>query len=77
MSAILHVVRRGFGFTPESPIHALSKLRDEELISNEELRDMTNIIRLRNLLVHRYWVIDYREIYESILKDFHNILIIH
>jgi len=74
MSAILHVVRRAFGFTPETPIHALSKLRDEGLISNEELRDITNIIKLRNLLVHRYWIIDDRRVYENILKDFHNIL---
>jgi uncharacterized protein YutE (UPF0331/DUF86 family) len=32
------------------------------------------LIRLRNLLVHRYWIIDDRKIYEDVRKDFKNVL---
>ena len=38
------------------------------------MRDAISIIKLRNLLVHRYWSVDDRRIYESATKDFRNIL---
>jgi len=74
MTAILHIVRRVLNFTPETPMHALSRLREEGLISDEEFKDVINIIRLRNLLVHRYWVVDDRVIYENVVRDFSNVI---
>ena len=32
----LHIVRRGFGVSPETPVHALMVLRDKGLVSDEE-----------------------------------------
>ena len=45
-------------------------LADRELIEYEELDELVKLIRLRNLLVHRYWVVDDRRIYENIRKNF-------
>ena len=56
----LHIVRRHFNERPETPIHSLRVLRDGGLIDEACLRDIVALIRLRNLLVHRYWVIDER-----------------
>ena len=44
------------------------------MIAEEECRDVLSIVRLRNLLVHRYWVIDDAKIYSSVKKDFKRIV---
>ncbi len=74
MATILHVTRRALGITPETPIHALNKLREKGLVSDVEFKDIVNIIKLRNLLVPRYWVVDDMKIYENIRKNFSNVV---
>lgn len=74
MATILHVTRRALEITPETPIQALNKLRGKGLVSDAEFKDIVNIIKLRNLLVHRYWVVDDMEIYENIKKNFSNVV---
>jgi len=69
----VHVARRAFGEEVESSTHALRILRDRGLALDEEYRDLVNFIRLRNLLVYRYWVIDDKKIYDSVKSDFKNI----
>ena len=54
----LHIARRMFNTRPETPIHALQVLRDNQLLIGDEYRDVVNIVKLRNLLIHRYWTID-------------------
>jgi len=49
-------------------------LRDKGLLDDYESNDITKLIRLRNLLVHRYWIIDDRKIYETVREDFKNVL---
>ena len=66
---VLHIVRRHFNERPETPIHSLRVLRDGGLIDEACLRDIVALIRLRNLLVHRYWVIDER-VYWSVRNIF-------
>jgi len=34
------------------------------------LNDLVALVKLRNLIVHRYWVVDDREIRDSIVQDF-------
>ena len=46
------------------------KLLDEEGISNGCARELTALVRLRNLLTHRYWIIDDKQVYDSIKNDF-------
>nr|WP_255408853.1 HepT-like ribonuclease domain-containing protein [Vulcanisaeta sp. EB80] len=49
-------------------------LRDGGLIDEACLRDIVALIRLRNLLVHRYWVIDDERVYWSVRNNFKCIL---
>jgi uncharacterized protein YutE (UPF0331/DUF86 family) len=44
------------------------------LIDEACLRDIVALIRLRNLLVHRYWVIDDERVYWSVRNNFKCIL---
>jgi len=69
----LHIARRMFNTRPETPIHALQVLRDNQLLIGDEYRDVVNIVKLRNLLIHRYWTIDDEKIYNTVKKDFKNI----
>jgi len=66
----IHIVRRVFSREPETPMHALKIIRDKGLMTEDEYNDERKLIRLRNLLLHRYWIIDDRRIYEDIRKDF-------
>lgn len=59
---------------PQTPIQALRLLADRVLVTSEELDDFVKLVRLRNLLVHRYWVVDDRRIYNSVRKDFRRVL---
>lgn len=70
----LHIARRLFEEEPETPIHALIILRNKGMMDDEEYHDFLNLVKLRNLLVHRYWVIDDRRIYEAVRKDFKKLL---
>lgn len=41
------------------------KLRDKGVISSEVAESMTKLVGLRNIIVHRYWVVDDLKIYKS------------
>jgi uncharacterized protein YutE (UPF0331/DUF86 family) len=69
-SMALHLCRNLLDRRPETPIHAFRLLAERGLISNEASMEFSELVRLRNLLVHRYWVIDDEKVYESIKRDF-------
>lgn len=69
-SMALHLCRNLLDRRPETPIHAFRLLAERGLISNEASMELSELVRLRNLLVHRYWVIDDEKVYESIKRDF-------
>ena len=52
----------------------LSNMWKSSFQREKAYHDLLNLVKLRNLLVHRYWVIDDRRIYESIRKDFKKLL---
>ena len=66
----LHICRNIYGLEPETPIHALKLLADKNFIQRSLSEELVKIIKLRNLLVHRYRVIDDKIIYDTIKKDF-------
>ncbi|MEM0376852.1 MAG: HepT-like ribonuclease domain-containing protein [Thermofilum sp.] len=66
----VHLARRLYSEEPETPTHALTVLRDRGLLTEPEREDLVRLTRLRNLLVHRYWVVDDERIYASVKKDF-------
>jgi len=67
MALAIHLARRALSREPETPIHALMTLRDAGMITVGEYDEL---VKLRNLLVHRYWVVDDARIYSSIKEDF-------
>ncbi len=66
----LHIARRALNIRPETPIHAFKALRDHGLIDEYVYEELVKFIRVRNLIVHRYWIVDDRLIYENIKSDF-------
>ncbi|MCC6019550.1 MAG: DUF86 domain-containing protein [Candidatus Verstraetearchaeota archaeon] len=69
-SIALHVCREVLNQRPETPIHAFKLLVEGKVISNEVFMELSKFMGLRNLLVHRYWVINDENIYENIKGDF-------
>jgi uncharacterized protein YutE (UPF0331/DUF86 family) len=69
-SIALHVCREVLNQRPETPIHAFKLLVEGKVISNEVFMELSKFMGLRNLLVHRYWVINDENIYEDIKGDF-------
>ena len=65
----MHVAREDLKQEPLSYSECFSLL-DEEGITDEVAQELVKIVRLRNLLTHRYWVIDDKQVYESIKNDF-------
>jgi uncharacterized protein YutE (UPF0331/DUF86 family) len=45
-------------------------LLDEAGVCGTCAQDLSPIIKLRNLLIHRYWAIDDKRVYDSIKNDF-------
>ncbi len=65
-----HVARNLYSFEPRTPIQTLRALADKGLIDPKDLEDLVKLVRLRNLIVHRYWIVDDRIIYEDVKKHF-------
>ena len=42
-------------------------------MSTDVANDLIRIVRLRHILVHRYWTVDDRLIYNSVKKDFSSV----
>ncbi len=68
-----HIARRRFGIKPETPFMTLNVLLEKGLLTSEEFNDLVLLVKLRNLLVHGYWVIDDKRIYEAIRNNFRNV----
>jgi len=64
----IHVAMEDIGREPKSYSECFRMLEDEGVFDCS--RDLISMMRLRNLLVHRYWTIDDAQIYNSIKKDF-------
>jgi len=68
-----HIARYLYGIEPRTPIHTLRLLADRGLIYHDELEDMVKLVRLRNLIVHRYWIVEDKIIYENVKKNFKHV----
>jgi uncharacterized protein YutE (UPF0331/DUF86 family) len=65
----LHVAKEDLRQEPLSYSECF-RLLDDEGISDNCAKELTKLIRLRNLLTHRYWIIDDYQVYNSIKNDF-------
>lgn len=68
----LHVAKEDLNQEPLSYSECF-RLLDEEGICGNCAKDLTAIVRLRNLLTHRYWAIDDKQVYDSIKDDFRGV----
>lgn len=68
----MHVAREDLQQEPLSYSECF-RLLDEQDISSNCARELTALVRLRNLLTHRYWVIDDNQVYNSIKNDFKSV----
>ncbi len=66
VSLCIHIARRVYEEKPETPLHCYRVLRDKGLLSSEEFDDFVKFLKLRNLLVHKYWIIDDKKIFDSV-----------
>ena len=65
----LHVAKEDLQKEPLSYSECF-RLLDEEGISDNCAKELTALVRLRNLLTHRYWIIDDNQVYNSIKNGF-------
>lgn len=68
-SICMLVAREGLKQDPMSYSECFSLL-DEESVTEDSAQELTKLVRLRNLLTHRYWIIDDKQVYNSIKNDF-------
>ncbi len=64
----VHLLRSLRGIEAEGYPQCFLKMGELDLIPMNLAEKLARAARLRNLLVHRYWVIDDRKLYESIKK---------
>lgn len=65
----LHIAAEEFGLKPQSYAECF-KVMEEKSVCTGCAVDLAAIVRLRNLLTHRYWDIDDRQVYDSVKGDF-------
>jgi uncharacterized protein YutE (UPF0331/DUF86 family) len=64
-----HIVARRGGRAPEDYADCFAILVDLKVISGDLAGRLQQMARFRNLLVHVYWRIDNRRIYEALRND--------
>jgi len=67
-SICTHICLAELDYRPESRSDAVLRVGREKGLKCTE--DLVKILRLRNLLVHRYWEIDDRRVYTSVRESF-------
>lgn len=65
----LHVAKEDLKQEPLS-YSEYFRLLDNEGVSDGCAKELTKLVRLRNLLTHCYWIIDDFQVYSSIKNDF-------
>jgi len=68
-NACLHIAKVDLKLEPLSYSECF-RLTDDKGISDDCAKELTKLVRLRNLLTHRYWVIDDNLVYNSIKNNF-------
>ena len=64
----LHIAREVYSYTPKSYTDAVRLVCEKLKIPC--VNDLVALVRLRNIIIHRYWSIDDHKIYESVKRDF-------
>jgi uncharacterized protein YutE (UPF0331/DUF86 family) len=67
-SICVQIATEDFKRTPQSYSECFKIMEEKDIC--DCAKDLTAIMRLRNLLTHRYWTIDDNQIYDSIKNNF-------
>lgn len=70
-SMCVHVATEDFKLEPQSYSECFKLLEERRV--HGCAKDLTAITRLRNLLTHHYWIIDDKQIHESIRDNFRSV----
>jgi len=70
VSLAVHVLVEDYGYAPEYYVEAVGELARRLGLRGGCVEELKALVRLRNLLVHRYWAIDDKRIYENVRRDF-------
>ena len=62
----LHISAKNFKKVAQEYAACFKLLADQGLIDHDLSERLSNMARFRNLLVHRYWEIDYARLYQTI-----------
>lgn len=63
-----HVSSRLFGVIPESYAGCFESLREHAVLDGDLAKSMSEFARFRNVLVHRYWVVDDNRVVDMISR---------
>lgn len=66
----IHIVRKVLNKSPDNIHEALILLEERKIIGRDVREEISSLMRLRNILVHRYWTVDDHMIYQSVKGDF-------
>ncbi|MFB3889898.1 MAG: DUF86 domain-containing protein [Candidatus Bathyarchaeia archaeon] len=69
-SICIHIAIEDVGETPDS-FSACFDILEKEGICESCSNELSSIVKLRNLLTHRYWIIDDHLVYDSIRNGFY------
>jgi len=58
VNILSHLLVKTKGVTPQGYADSIIKAKEHHLLSEELSQKLLSLVRLRNLLVHRYWDID-------------------
>jgi len=70
VSLAIHILVEGYSYKPRQYLDAVEQLARRVGIGVECLEELKALIRLRNTLLHGYWAVDDRLVYESARRDF-------
>ena len=68
-----HIVARSKGRAPQDFADCFLILRELDLISSDIMERLQRMARFRNLLVHLYWKVDDRKVFQILKKDIQDI----
>jgi len=65
----LHILRERLGEEAEGYVQVFRKLTEHEVLSKDVGEGMIKLVRLRNLIVHRYWEVDDARVYREVKEE--------
>ncbi len=68
VSLCTHIARKRYNYMPKYYADAVRFV--SEKLNVTCVNDLVALVKLRNILVNRYWNVDDREVYDSIKRDF-------